>query len=126
MEPLNQVEMRGRVGSHEISLRKDGRWEGQFDLHVPTTMVVKDGRAIWPVAFDCRVTEDGEAIKDLEDGIDGKIVQIQGRLLPYADREGYYIRVTRLTVVGGPMDKLEIPDPKKVAEESRLKKGVLF
>lgn len=125
MEPLNKVEMRGRVGSHTITLRKDGHWEGWFDLHVATKDIHGIPQAL---CFDCHVAEDGKKVKDLGAGIGGKIVQLRGRLIsiPETDHNEYYIHVTHLTVVGGPMDKLEIPDPKKVAEESRLKKGVLF
>ena len=121
--PLNSVDMRGRVGSHEISLREDGRWEGQFDLYVPT----KDSHGFWqPLAFDCHVAEDGKAVKNLGAGIGGKIVNIRGRILPYDDRLGCYIRVERLTVVGNAEDMLKVPDPPKTEEELKIEKGVLF
>ena len=125
MEPLNQVEMRGRVGSHTISLRDDGRWEGWFDLHVPT----RDLHGVYhPLSFDCHVAEDGKYVKDLGAGIGGAIVNIRGRLVrfPETDHDEYYIHVTHLTVVGGPVDVLTILDPPKTEQERRLEKGVLF
>ena len=125
MEPLNRIEMRGRVGSHTISLRDDGRWEGWFDLHVPT----RDLHGVYQsMSYDCHVAEDGTHVKDLGAGVGGCIVNVVGRLVRYpeADRDEYYIHVTRLTVVGGPKDELKVPDPPKTEQERRLEKGVLF
>lgn len=107
MEPLNRVEVCGRVGSHAISLRKDGRWEGRFDLHVAT----KNMHGVCqPMVFDCHVAEDGKKVKDLGAGIGGKIVKITGRLVqfPETDHVDYYIHVTGLEVVGGAQDELKI------------------
>jgi hypothetical protein len=121
LQPFNQVDMRGRVGSHEISLKDDGHWEGWFDLHVPT----RDHKGVWtPQCFTCHVAEDGRHVKDLGAGISGKIVNIRGRLL-----KGFnhcYINVTHLTVVGGAGDELKVPDPPKTEADRRLEKGVLF
>lgn len=103
MEPFNRVEMRGRVGSHTITLRDDGHWEGWFDLHVAT----KNMHGVYqPMVFDCHVAEDGKKVKDLGAGIGGKIVRITGRIVHY--HIDHYIHVTGLEVVGGPMDELKI------------------
>lgn len=125
MEPLNKIEMRGRVGSHTISLRADGHWEGWFDLHVPTR---GPSGNVQPETFECHVSEDGRYVKNLGAGIGGKIVNIRGRLLqfPVPDCDECYIHVTHLTVVGGPEDELKIPDPPKTEQERKLEKGVLF
>lgn len=123
IEPLNRVEMRGRVGSHTISLRDDGRWEGWFDLHVPT----KDLHGVYqPLSFDCHVAEDGKYVKDLGAGIGGCIVNVIGRLIRYpaTDRDDY-IHVTRLAVVDGPKGELKAPEPPKTEPEHRIEKGVL-
>lgn len=125
MEPLNKVEMRGRVGSHTISLRKDGHWEGWFDLYV----VTKDGYGVYrPMVFDCRVVEDGKYIKNLGAGIGGCIVNVRGRLIlfPETHQNECYILVTRLAVVGTAQDELKAPDPPKTEQELNLEKGVLF
>ena len=109
MSPLNKVEMRGRVGSHTISLRKDGHWEGWFDLHVGR----KNMHGIaQPMVFACHVAEDGKKVKDLGAGIGGKIVLITGRLVQYPEenRIDYYIHVTGLDVVGGPQDELKFEE----------------
>lgn len=109
MEPFNRVEMRGRVGSHTITLRDDGHWEGWFDLHVAT----KNMHGVYqPMVFDCHVAEDGKKVKDLGAGIGGKIVRITGRSrLRVAGGDNhvdYYIHVTGLEVVGGPQDELKV------------------
>lgn len=125
MEPLNIVEMRGRVGSHTITLGDDGYWKGWFDLHV----VTKDGYGVYrPMVFDCRVVEDGKYIKDLGAGIGGCIVNVRGRLIlfPETHQNECYILVTRLAVVGTAQDELKAPDPPKTEQELNLEKGVLF
>ena len=103
MKPLNKVEMSGRVGSHTISLRDDGHWEGWFDLHVATKNM---HGVLQPMVFDCHVAEDGKNVKDLGAGIGGSIVQITGRIVQFNILQ-YYIHVESLKVVGGPMDKME-------------------
>ena len=62
------------------------------------------------MVFDCHVAEDGKKVKDLGAGIGGKIVRITGRLVQYPEdnHADYYIYVTGLEVVGGPMDELKI------------------
>ena len=125
LQPINQVDMRGRVGSHTISMRDDGHWEGWFDLHVPTRGL----HGVWmPQCFDCHVEEDGRHVKDLGAGIGGKIVNVRGRLIKFEDagRDDCYIHVTHLTVVGGAGDELKVPDPPKTEADRRLEKGVLF
>ena len=90
MERINSVELKGRVGSHEIRLRKDGLWEGWLDLHT-------EGHPGMPACFDCRVKEDNKNVKDLGAGIGGKIVHIRGRLIPWEDT--FYVNVTKLDVI---------------------------
>lgn len=106
MKPLNKVEMRGRVGSHTISLRDDGHWEGWFDLYVVTKNI---HNLYQSMVFDCHVVEDGKNVKDLGAGIGGSIVHITGRIVQYPDNNTLecYIHVDSLKVVGGPMDKME-------------------
>ena len=92
MEYLNRIEIQGRVGSHTIELRKDGKWGGWFDLH-------SEGLDGVPSVFDCRVEEDGRNVKDLGAGIGGKFVRVEGRMIQYGDT--YYVKVTKLNVVEG-------------------------
>lgn len=94
MECFNRVELRGRVGSHEIELKSNGRWEGWFDLHV-----VLFGKIAQ--CFDCRVMEDGDGVKDLGSGIGGCFVQVDGRIMLFEDGTPY-IAVGRLTVLERP------------------------
>lgn len=104
MSPLNKVEMRGRVGSHTITLRNDGHWEGWFGLHVAT----KNIHGLYQhMVFDCHVAEDGKNVKDLGAGIGGSIVQITGRIVQFNILQ-YYIHVESLKVVGGPQEDLKI------------------
>ena len=93
MEFINSVELRGRVGSHEIRLGKDGLWQGQFDLHT-------EGNPGFPACFDCRVKEDDRYVKDLGAGIGGKVVEVRGRLIP-TENGRHYVQVTKLKVVEG-------------------------
>lgn len=109
MEPLNKVEMRGRVGSYAITMMDDGHWEGWFDLHVAT----KNMHGVYqPMVFYCHVAEDGKKVKGLGAGIGGKIVLITGRLVQRPEvvnrTDCYFIRVTSLEVVGGPQEDLKI------------------
>lgn len=126
LQPLNRIELRGRVGSHTISLNdRTGMWEGWFDLHVATRTM----HGIWqPQVFDCHVSEDGKHIKDLGVGIGGKIVNVVGRLVQFPEENAVdcYVQVSRLTVVGDAGDELKVPDPPKTEEELKIKKGVLF
>ena len=94
MEYLNRVELRGRVGSHELELKSNGRWEGWFDLHVVLFGKISK-------CFDCRVMEDGAGVKDLGSGISGCIVGVEGRIMLFEDGTPY-ISVDRLTVLERP------------------------
>ena len=122
MEPLNRIELRGRVGSHRIAPQEGGRWSGWFDLHVSTNDIYG---VYQPMVFDCYVKEDGRNVKGLGAGIGGMIVNVRGRLLQYPgiSDDYYFIQVTHLTVVGGPKDELKVPDPPKTEADRRLEKG---